>query len=75
MKQSVIETWEKTGDIPKWKPVVGAMVEVFEDPMTEHKHEGVAKVVNIHSKDNGVLDCDVQFKGEMDIVRRKVKFI
>lgn len=74
-KQSVLDVFEKTGDLPKWKPVVGARVTVFEDPMTEHKIEGNAKVVKIYSKKNHVLDCDVQFDGDLEIVRRQVKFI
>ena len=74
MKKNILATWEKTGDIPKWKPVIGASVEVFEDVMTQHKHEGVAKVVKIHNKKNGILDCDVKFKGESDIVRRQIKY-
>ena len=73
-KKSVLDTFEKTGDIPKWKPVVGACVEVFEDVMTQHKHEGVAKIVKIYSKKNGILDCDVRFKGESNIVRRQIKY-
>ena len=65
--KNILDTYEKTGKIPKWKPVVGAMVEVFEDPITQHKHEGVAKIVKIHSKtSDGILDCDVRFIMEGD---------
>lgn len=80
MKTNIIDIWEKTGDMPKWKPVVGAIVEVFEDVMTQHKHEGCAKIVKIHSKKNGILDCDVRFYKNIfssteleDVVRRQIK--
>ena len=67
----------------KWKPKVGASCEVFEDPMTEHIHEGCAKIVKIHSEKDGMLDCDFRFykdvhtssKLEDDVVRRQVKWI
>lgn len=73
--KSIFDIWEKTGDIPKWKPVKGACVEVFEDPLTEHRHEGIAKIVKIHSYKNGILDCDVRFNGKSEVVRRTVKTI
>lgn len=80
-KASVIETWEKTGDIPKHKFKVGTVVEVFEDPMTQHIHEGVAKIVKIHEITDEIVDCDVRFycdihtsrKMEDDAVRRLIK--
>lgn len=72
--KNILDTFEKTGDIPKWKPVVGACVEVFEDPLTQHVHEGVAKIVKIHSKKSGILDCDVRFTGENQVVRRQIKY-
>jgi len=75
MKKNILDVFEKTGDIPAWKPIVGACVEVFEDVLTQHKHEGIAKVIKIHSKRDGILDCDVQFKGEKDIVRRQIKYL
>ena len=75
MKKSVIEIFEKTGDIPKWKPVIGASVDVFSDPITQHIHEGVAKIVKIHVKKDGILDCDVKFKNEDEVVRRQIKYI
>lgn len=80
-KASVLETWEKTGDIPKHEFKVGALVEVFEDPMTQHIHEGVAKIVKIHKKTKQMVDCDVRFyidihsgsELEDDAVRRQIK--
>jgi hypothetical protein len=60
--------------IKKWKPEVGYPVEVFADPLTEHVHEGVAKIVTIHGKKSGILDCDVRFNGENQVVRRKIKY-
>ena len=75
MKKNILDIFEKTGDIPKWKPVVGAMVEVFEDPLTERIHEGVAKVVKIYSKKDGILDCDVLFKGDTEVFRRQIKYL
>jgi len=77
MKKSIIDIWEKTGDIPKFKWKVGATVEVFEDIMTQHKHEGVAKIVKIHKKGAEIIDCDVRFykdiKLEDEVVRRQIK--
>ena len=64
-----------------WK--VGAVVEVFEDVMTQHKHEGVAKIVKIHKKDAEVVDCDVRFYKEYcfikeledEVFRRQIKIV
>jgi len=83
--KSSLEIFEETGDVPKWKPVVGAAVEVFEDPLTQHRDEGLAKIVKIHRHDKfsdyGLLDCDVRFymdssdsKLEDIAVRRQIKY-
>lgn len=65
----------------KWKPVVGANVEVFEDVMTQHIHEGVAKIVKINKFKGKVIDCNVRFfkniwessELEDEVVRRQIK--
>ena len=64
-----------------YKFKVGDTVEVFEDVLTQHKHEGVGKIVKIHKQDKEVADVDVRFyvdvfsgkKMEDDIVRRQIK--
>jgi len=54
----------------KNKPEVGDNVEVFEDPITQLISEGLAKIVNIHSDNNGVLSCDVRFYIHKDDTKR-----
>ena len=69
---------DKIWGLKIWKPAVGYPVTVFEDPITCHKHEGDATIVKIHRHDKfkeyGLLDCDVRFKGESEIVRRQIKY-
>lgn len=60
---------------------VGDSVEVFEDVMDQHIHEGVGKITKIHKQDKETVDCDVRFyvdvwaskKMEDDVVRRQIK--
>lgn len=65
----------------KWQPKVGYPVEVFEDVLTQKVFEGVGKIVKIHRKSKGILDCDVCFykdrhgwgKLEKEVYRRQIK--
>ena len=79
MKKSLVDILEETGDIPRHEFKVGAIVEVFEDVMTQHKHEGVAKIEKIYKVTDDVVDCGVRFyikdsnKLEEEVVRRQVR--
>jgi len=71
----------------KWKPEVGMPVEIYEDPMTEHVHEGVGQIVKIHNKTSidkkyNMMDCDVRFYNDFgvdnklgtEVYRRQIKY-
>jgi hypothetical protein len=69
-------------EMKKYEFKVGGAVSVYEDVMTQHVFEGVAKIVKIHKLSKNVVDCDVRFYRDMlgstsemkkEICRRKIK--
>jgi len=43
---------------------VGETVDVYEDPLTEERLEGRARITKIHAVRGNVAWCEVRFKGE-----------
>lgn len=61
---------------------VNDAVQIYEDVLTQHKFEGVGRIVKIHKHDKKTVDCDVRFYVnpwgntadlEKEVVRRQIK--
>ena len=52
----------------------GERVNIFQDPITQRKHEGVATLKRFVGKDDktGIEDWEVQFNGEEETFQRAI---
>lgn len=51
--------------------MIGSIIKIYSDPLTEMEFEGLAEVINVVRKDDLFYYLNVRFNGEEIIVGRK----